>query len=290
MYLWQDWGLFGVFDADEGWCRAGPDGIEPGGFRGVVCDVIPDGMDLIGWFGLGWIVVLLTGFYLWYWPGVRRWATAFAVRRSRGSFAFNMSLHKAIGLVVWIPLLVVTFTGAAFAFPNLKGWYENVTPAARGAELWVPPEGADVSGDPAGREPIGLDGALEVLHTTYPERSVEYLAPPLEENGTYMAWVTRGFSPWTREGGAGNTYVGIDQWSGEVLYDGTPEDVDVLSQLWSDWNFPLHTGDFGGTPTRTLWVMLALTPLALGVTGVSMNLIRRRKRARRTAGPSPTAA
>ena len=57
--------------------RADADGVEPGGVTGVVCDVLPDGMDMVGWLGVLFIVVLLTGFYVWYWPGVRRWATAF---------------------------------------------------------------------------------------------------------------------------------------------------------------------------------------------------------------------
>ncbi|MGI9030964.1 MAG: PepSY domain-containing protein [Ilumatobacteraceae bacterium] len=50
---------------------------------------------------------------------------------------------------------------------------------------------------------------------------------------------------------------------------------------------PLHTGDFGGTVTRVLWTALALAPLALGVTGVWMNLIGRRKRAVDATGMRP---
>ena len=81
MSLWQDYGLFGAFDPDTGWCRADVDGVEPGGLEGVVCDVIPDGMDMVGWLAVMFVVVLLTGFYLWYWPGVRRWATALVIKR-----------------------------------------------------------------------------------------------------------------------------------------------------------------------------------------------------------------
>ena len=132
MYLWQDHGVFGAFDPESGWCRVTAEGVEPGGLEGVVCDVLPDGQDMVAYLGLGWIVVLLTGFYLWYWPGVRRWATALVIRRSRGAFAFNMSVHKVVGLVVWLPLAVVAFTGAAFALPNMKAWYQNATPAGRG--------------------------------------------------------------------------------------------------------------------------------------------------------------
>ena len=233
------------------------------------------------------IVVLLTGFYVWYWPGVRRWATAFAIKRGRGAFAFNMSLHKVIGFVVWVPLLVVAFTGIAFAFPNLNSWFENATPAA--ARL-LPVDAA------RGRR-VRRAGRPRAASTSTPRSRRSRSAtrsgpcspstPPFdEETGTYSAWVTRGFDPWTREGGAGNTYVALDQYSGEIVYDGTPEEGNVFDQVWDDWSFPLHTGDFGGTTTRVLWTALALTPVALGVTGVTMYLIRRRKRARRRPSPA----
>lgn len=109
-------------------------------------------------------------------------------------------------------------------------------------------------------------------------------------------WVTRGFDPWTREGGAGNTWVIVDQYSGKIVYDGSPEDGNVFEQAWDDWSFPLHTGDAFGTPGRVLWSGLALAPLVLGGTGLVMNRVRVRKRknakARRDAagdgpGPSP---
>jgi uncharacterized iron-regulated membrane protein len=283
MYLWQDHGIFNVFDPDTGWCRPNAAGAEPGGVKGVVCDVIPDGEDMVAWFGVGWIVVLLVGFYLWYWPGVRRWANAVRVQRRRGSFTFNMSLHKMIGLVVFVPLLMIAFTGIAFGFPNLKGWFENVTPAQRGTELWVAPDAAMASEKPAGRDPIGLDRFVEVLETRFPDRAIENVAPPADKKGVYSAWTTRGFSPWTREGGAGNVWVTVDQYTGKVLYDGNPEVGNVFDQLWSDWSFPLHTGDFGGTATRAVWVVIGLSPIALGITGVAMFVIRRRKRARRNA-------
>jgi uncharacterized iron-regulated membrane protein len=245
-------------------------------------------MDLIGWFAVGFMVLLLTGFYLWYWPGVRRWATALVVRRGRGAFAFNLSLHRVVGLIVWVPLLIVAFTGAAFAFPNMSTWYENATPAQRDFALWEPEE-ETLSEAADGRDPVGLDAAVATVRERYPERTVHYQGMPYDETGTYQFWVTRGFDPWTRQGGAGNTYVWVDQFSGKVVYDGSPEDGNVFDQAWDDWSFPLHAGDFGGPVTRVLWFLLGLSPLVLGVTGLLMQLIRRRKRARR-AQPAPIPA
>ena len=239
---------------------ADADGHEPGGVRGVVCDVIPDGEDMVAWLAVGFIVVLLTGFYLWYWPGVRRWATAFVIRRGRGRFAFHMSVHKVVGLVVWLPLLVIAFTGAGFAFPAMKGWFQDVTPAQQGMELWSAPEEAYTSADAAGRDPITPGRVQSIIEERYPDREVRSIAPPYEEGGTWSAWVSRGFDPWTREGGAGNTWVLVDQFSGEVVYDGSPEDGNVFDQAWDDWSFPLHTGDFLGTATRVVWVVIGAQP------------------------------
>jgi len=281
MYLWQDNGLFNAFNAQNGWCKADAKGHEPGGAKGLVCDVVPAGDDMVAWFAVAWIVVLLTGFYLWYWPGVKRWATAFAIRRGRGSFALNMSIHKVVGLVVWVPLVMVAFTGAAFAFPNMKSWYENATPANRGMELWDAPEKALASGEAAGRKPVGLDRFVDVLETTYPARKVDLLNTPSDGKATYTAWMSRGYDPWSREGGAGNVYMSVDQYSGKVLYDGKPSDANSFDQAWDDWSFPLHTGDFGGPITRVIWVFIALSPLVMAITGVSMTLIRRSKRKRR---------
>lgn len=280
MYLWQDFGPFGMYDPDTGWCHSGPGGVEPGGVPGVLCDVVPDGMDLVGWFAGGFIIILLSGFYLWYWPGVRRWATAFVVRRGRGRFTFHMSVHKVVGFVVWAPLIVVAFTGAAFAFPNLNSWYENATPAARDFFLWEHPEEL-TSGEADGREPIGFDRAIEIYQQRFPTRETNYVGAPYDETGMYEAWTTRGFDPWTREGGAGNTLTILDQYSGELLYDGSPEDGNVFDQAWDDWSFPLHTGDFLGTTSRVAWTALGLSPLVLLGTGLTMWFVRRNKRKKR---------
>jgi uncharacterized iron-regulated membrane protein len=290
MYLWQDHGPFGVFDPDDGWCRS-VKGAEPGGVKGVVCDVIPDGMDLVGWLGVGFIVIIVSGFYLWYWPGVKRWANALRIQRTRGRFTFNMSLHKAIGFVVWVPLLVVAFTGIAFAFPNLNSWYENVTPSQRDFFLWTPSdESVYSSSKPQGREPIGVNKVRALIHQEFPGRRINYLGFPHDEEGVYEAWVTRGFDPWTREGGAGNVYVFVDQFSGKIVYDGKPGDGNVFDQLWDDWSFPLHTGDFGGPVTRVLWFGVGVSPVVLGVTGVTMWVIRRNKRAKRASPAASSSA
>lgn len=230
--LWQDTGVFGVFHPDDGWCRRDADGIEPGGAKGVVCDVIPDGIDMVGWFGVGFAFVLASGFYLWYWPNVRRWATALVITRGRGRFRFHLSLHNVVGLVTLVPLLVIAFTGAAFAFPNMKSWYENLTPAARDHTVWEAPEDAYVSSTPEdGAEPLDADQAVAAVREAFPERAIHVVeGPPADETGTWNVWTSQGHDNWTREGAAGNAYVIVDQWTGEVRADAASSDVNVAEQ------------------------------------------------------------
>jgi uncharacterized iron-regulated membrane protein len=282
-FLWQDNGVAGLFDPGSGWCRRtgvaadGTGGVEPGGPKGVVCDVVPDGLDLIGWFGAGLVVIIATGFYLWYWPNVRRWATALVIKRGRGRFQFHLSLHKVVGLVVSVPLLVIAFTGVAFAFPNMKSWFENTTPATRDFAIWEPP-GDLVSGEPDGREPLTADEFRDVVEARFPARKlISFNGAPFDETATWQAWMDRGHTNWTREGSGGNVLVAFDQYSGKLLYDGTPEDGNVFDQAWSDLQFPLHAGDFAGTSSRLVWFVVGLSPLLLMVSGVIMWWVRRKR-------------
>ena len=142
----------------------------------------------------------------------------------------------------------------------MKGWFQDVTPAAARMELWSPPEEAYTSGDADGRDADhARRGAVDHRGALPRTRRCARSSPPYEEGGTWSAWVSRGFDPWTREGGAGNTWVLVDQFSGEVVYDGSPEDGNVFDQAWDDWSFPLHTGDFLGTATRVVWVFIGLS-------------------------------
>jgi len=64
----------------------------------------------------------------------------------------------------------------------------------------------------------------------------------------------------------------------KTLYDGTLEAGNTADQLWDDWSFPLHTGDWAGSYGRGAWVLLGLSPVLLGTTGTIMWLQRRKKR------------
>ena len=249
MYLWQDYGIFGVFDPETGWCRPDAAGDEPGGVKGVVCDVIPDGDDMIAWLGVGLHRRAARRLL----PLVLAGRAALGERGARATRAGTVRVQHVAAQVDRARRVraahVVAFTGIAFAFPNMKGWYaERHARAARRSSLWSRAE----TRPPSRRRRRGATRSVStssptILEREFPGRAVEYVCQPAgDKRGVYVAWMTRGFSPWTREGGAGNVWVTVDQYTGEILADGTPEDGNVFDQAWDDWSYPLHTGDFGG--------------------------------------------
>ena len=273
--FWQEGGILGV-DAPGGYCQ------NPKGIGHPICTVLPDGGDIIGWVGIGWIALALSGFYLWYWPGVKRWARAVRVRRSRGAFTFNLDLHKALGVTVLLPALVIAWTGAQIGFPLMQNLFERFTPAHRHLEtiVWSPPDEAWTSTAADGDVPVGADQVVASLREAHPAWTVESMAPPGDETGVWMVWVNSGaYTPYQREVNKGDVMVLVDQYSAEVHYAGSPSAGNVFDQAYGIWYWPLHTGEFLGIPTRLLWGVFGIVPVVLAVTGLVMNRIRAKKTA-----------
>lgn len=231
---------------------------------------------VLGWLGVGWLLVLLTGFYVWYWPGVRRWARALRVRTGRGSFTFNLDLHKAIGIVAFVPLVLVAVTGINFAFPAQVRWaWDTATLGAmQGSDARFP-----TSTPVAGAQPIDAESARQIVASIDPTLQVTSVTGPGGSTvGTWTVDATADGSFLGAAGGARTVEVAVDQYSGVVTAIDDPADDDWATRAYEEWSYQIHFGTFGGTATRVLWVALGLLPVGLAVTGTSMWWIRRSKR------------
>jgi uncharacterized iron-regulated membrane protein len=250
-----------------------------------------DGDALVAWLTVAWGIVMIVGIYIWYWPRIRRRLTdGVRVRRGRGAFTFNLDLHRALGILTVVPLMVVALTGINFAFDDqIEGFWERVTPAG---EDHVSPAEDPVSTD-AGhpdRGPVADDEAVAIVAAMFPGGTVTSVEQPEadEPEGTVRVNVTSGWDPERGPlGYAGNVRVELDRTSGRVVYVGDPDDFNVATQLYDRWDFPLHTGSFGGTATRYAWLAVAAAPAVLSVTGLRMWMIRRQKRRARSGTRAP---
>jgi uncharacterized iron-regulated membrane protein/Uma2 family endonuclease len=261
------------------WCKRGHYILwQDNGFLGI------DGDDLAGLVALSMLVISLLGFYIWYFPKVKHWFRNLRVRTKRGFFLFNLDLHRTLGLAVLLPLTVISFTGAAFSYPDMKLLWERLTPAQHDYVQHEPAE-APFSEEPDEDEEVDTlttDGAWQFVKEKYPDHRLNSLEPPIETADVWGAYLDRGYSPRQRDNTSGNMYVAIDRFSHEVVYEGTPEQGNVWDQAWEDWSLPLHAGDFLGNTSRWVWLFVGLSPVVLSGTGV---VVWWKRRQRRRASP-----
>jgi uncharacterized iron-regulated membrane protein len=267
----------GTRDTDEGfthWLARWHDSLLQDEFLGTT------GRAVTGWLGLATILIVLSGLYIWYWPGVRRWATALRIRGGRMPVVRQRNLHRTTGLLVSLPLLVVLATGVALQFPTQSRslWY-RVTPGRDAGTRFVATPAQ--STPQKGAKPLTLAQAIDRAEAVT-GGTAQAVTPAFGPTGAFSVKVSKGWDPYRGpRGRAGNVTVSIDQFSGQPVRTIQPSSFPVAGQAYEFWLFPTHAGSWGGFLTRVLWLLTGLGVLGLGVTGTLMYLMRRADRAKR---------
>jgi uncharacterized iron-regulated membrane protein len=240
------------------------------------------GTVIVGWLGVIAIFVVLTGAYLWLWPAVRKMSTLFRLRR-KSAMVFSLDLHRLIGIVVFPFLLLALVTGVNLTFQKelRQVWYDITPGADKGtrASIVAPKSGPH---DPLAHR-ISLDQVRQsAVQTT--GGLVDSISPPFTATGTFAVKITRGWDPASGpRGRGGNLTAYVDQYNGSVLRVSKPSDFPDSGQLYEYWAVPTHFGTEGGIATRILLDLTGIGTLAMIASGVSLTVVRRRKRVRRKA-------
>lgn len=226
--------------------------------------------DLLGSWG-SWIVsisgiLLCTNLILGIvaaWP--RRGAWRLALRpATRGPAAARLyTWHRALGLWVAVPALVIAATGTMLKF---EGGLGNLL-GARPVELAPNP--------PVGT-PIGFAAAARAGLAAIPGSSLTQVAWPKPDDAT---WRVRLRAPGEIRRAYGGSFVLVDANSGAVrgvfpIAQAAPADA-FMSAL-----FPIHTGEAGGLVGRLLSVAIGLWLITMIVVGALLWFKRRKPRAR----------
>jgi uncharacterized iron-regulated membrane protein len=238
------------------------------------------GIEAQAWLGVAFLVIMLSGFYVWYWPRMRAWSNLFKIRRNRGRYRWHLDLHNVVGLVTLVPLLIITITGIAFGYPSqVAKVYDVVTLGSYDTEVV---EEAAVS-EPNGDEPIGLDRAL-VIAEDIGVVDVQFLGGTggspvgVYDVGGYIDSSAIGML-----GGERFVDIHIDQYTGEILEVHDPADDSGVQRAMDEWSADLHFGTFGGIGIQLLWFLVGLGPAVLVITGVVMWINRHNVRKGRSA-------
>lgn len=233
------------------------------------------GRTIVSWSVVIFIAVLLSGVALW-WPGIRRFAHGFRVRRGKNTFLFSFDLHRVTGAVAFPFLFVMGGTGLVMAFPRAA---ESVV---HGLFLSQPESDSYRGSTPRsvvpGSLPLERPTTEEMLQkgmTTVPGADIFYITFPEEPDEAVQVRLQKGIYP----APFGETYrVYLDQYSGEVLSVIDPAGASTPDRLLTHWNYPLHVGSIGKAPLRIVYCFVTLAPPVLMGTGVVIWWRKRQKR------------
>lgn len=169
-------------------------------------------------------------------PGARKQASASSAPNRAKFQSIWMVLHRYVGLVCSLFVLIVFATGSLLI-------------VEKPLDRWLAPELLTVPVD--ARKPIGVEAVLRDIDSRYPGRTPAFIEPPPQPGDPYRVALDSLFG----------THVYIDPRDGRILGD-RPALRSVMAPL-----FLLHTGYIGGKAGWYVVGALGIAILGLAVTG-----------------------
>jgi uncharacterized iron-regulated membrane protein len=244
------------------------------GWAGFEGEPVTWGYLILGITGVLLLFLAVSGIWLW-WPGIKRWFVGVRVRWKKGRYARDYDLHQVAGMIA-IPLLLLwAVTGMGYSFGFVESAWYAVTPGSPpGEEQFLESTESDAPD-------IGVAAAVAAAVKVRGEEPVSVDLPAEDDPlATYGVWFQDGIDPYGKAVYPGDYLVSVDRKTGETLTT-YGEYGSRAEELWSDWNFPLHSGWALDPWVRIIWLVLGLVPLLLAVTGLSTWFFKRALRKRR---------
>jgi uncharacterized iron-regulated membrane protein len=219
-----------------------------------------------GYIGAAIALLLAIGLYL-AWPAKWQWRRALRIKLNQSTYRSHYDLHRSVGLLALLPLLLLALTG----------FYNGLPEVVSGMVARLADVGAE-------RRSIAMP-ALKKDETAISWGEAQAIAAPYLRGGATMAGISRQpdkglyiarlvrADDWQR---TGTLRIYIDMRSGKVL-----EAIDPLSGQPGDRFlaalFPLHSGQLGGAAVKWLVALAGLLPALFFITGITTWRLRRKK-------------
>jgi uncharacterized iron-regulated membrane protein len=220
----------------------------------------PLGHSIVGWFGIGLLLMGLSGLVLW-WPSPGRWRAAFTVSRATRGARLQRELHGAAGVWACAVLVMMSISGLSMAFP------QTVRTA-----LGVPGGGGQGG---SGGAPLDVDAVIARAQAAAPGAVVTDLRLPNPAGRPVLVRLhaTDGLD------GAPPIMAMVDSAGRRVISLQDPRTGSSGAAVLA-WLRAMHFGEAFGPPWRlVVCVGGGLLPL-LAVTGATLWVLRRRNRTR----------
>jgi uncharacterized iron-regulated membrane protein len=198
------------------------------------------------------LFLIITGIYLW-WP----------LRHSGTSRGLSFYLHLTLGIYFALFLLLITITGLVLAFEGV------IMPLVLSATHTSPVKYDAHSTVVPGATPITPTAALGIASGQLPGTTPHVINFPGSPTGCYGVVLKY---PGTLDDDS-NSWVLVDQYSGEVLYTFDSHAIPAGPRIMMD-NDTLHTGRIFGLPSQ---IIMSLSSFVLVVQTITGYLIWWRK-------------
>ncbi len=205
------------------------------------------------------IISSLTGLIVW-WPLTGHWRNALTFKLGASRVRFNYDLHKTSGFYTCLVLAPLLFSGIFILLPeHLLPVVELFSPTTYRYNFRSKP--------PQVKAPaLGVDHAVAIALDRYPTGRPHWISSPANPRQTYTvcqdgvaasgSWLQRRCTV-------------IDRYSGQILDLDDPSLPDATAgEIFSHWQWPLHSGQAFGLTGRILVFITGLSCPVLFVTGV----------------------
>ncbi|MEN0107928.1 MAG: PepSY-associated TM helix domain-containing protein [Pseudomonas sp.] len=192
-----------------------------------------------------------------------KWRTAWQIKPRAGAIRRTLDLHRAGSLWLWSTLLALAFTSLYFnlrapLYTPLVNWFSPLTPSVfeQRAGQVHPPEAALLNFDRA--VDLAEQEAQRRGWSLRPTR-VFYIPP----SGVFGVSFEKSPNAWGLRG----SIIYLDDQDGRVVQVQAP-DSGSAGDLFTQWMFPLHSGQIAGLTGRIFILLCGLAVCMLSVTGV----------------------
>jgi uncharacterized iron-regulated membrane protein len=217
------------------------------------------GRQLVGWAGVGMLILSLTGIWLW-WP---RGGNFLSGLRWRRSALLTFNLHNFLGFWISLPLAAVSATGIYLSFPQTaREAMSSIAPMA--------PQGQRGFGQVAQRTALTADQALAAALKAEPNGKPVALFLPVQQRERPLTWRTQ----ISRAGSGDIVTVTTDDHSGQT----SPAIVPLSGDRAAAWIRWIHEGSHSGPVWAIVVTLTGIFPTIFAVTGIIMWLRKRSDR------------
>lgn len=215
---------------------------------------------LVGLVALAWMLDHALALPLAF-PRARHWQAAFVMKGRHGSMRRLFDWHRAKGVWLWLATFALAVTSVTLIFPEAsRDVVRMVSPVGERFHDTMP----EVEPPPI---PIGLDRALAIVAA---QGKRIYGVRPYPWAGVYGV---RSYHPRDPDD-QGRLWTYVAMADGRVL--GQRHDMgSSAGDAFFGWQYPLHSGRFGGFPGRVLIAILGVLTALLCYSGLKLLIVRR---------------